>query len=166
MVINNKKPVELVQEVNNEVPSFEEFMKTYEGPVNYDDLNNGDISETKGYGPCSNCGRSDHIFKLKFSMTNTRGYGKTDVYSTEQALSASVDILLDKNSWENDWWFLSECRWDSDLRKASAKAIEDAVRIYRLGGSVNGWLEVKEGWFSTTTTSNFTCGTDQNGKSL
>jgi len=38
----NKKPFELVQEVNNEIPSFEEFMKNYEsdGNVNYADLNN------------------------------------------------------------------------------------------------------------------------------
>jgi hypothetical protein len=36
---NNKKPVETVYELKNEVPSFEEFMKTYEEPVNYDDLN-------------------------------------------------------------------------------------------------------------------------------
>ena len=46
----DKKPFEIVQEVNNEVPSFEEFMKTYEndGNVNYDDLN----ETQKGYGPC------------------------------------------------------------------------------------------------------------------
>jgi hypothetical protein len=50
----NKKPIELVQELKNEVPSFEEFMKTYEsdGNLNYDDLNGGDIGEAKGYGPC------------------------------------------------------------------------------------------------------------------
>jgi hypothetical protein len=29
-LIENKKPFELVQELKNEVPSFEEFMKTYE----------------------------------------------------------------------------------------------------------------------------------------
>jgi|SRR6185312_1121231 len=49
----NKKPFELVQEVNNEVPSFEEFIKNYknDGNVNYDDLSGGDISEVEGYGP-------------------------------------------------------------------------------------------------------------------
>jgi hypothetical protein len=37
----NKKPFETVYELKNEVPSFEEFMKSYEsdGKVNYDDLN-------------------------------------------------------------------------------------------------------------------------------
>jgi len=55
LIIENKKPFELVQEVNNEVPSFEEFMKTYESDsnVNYADLNGGDVGEVKGYGPCS-----------------------------------------------------------------------------------------------------------------
>jgi len=52
-LINNKKPVELVQELKNEVPSFEEFMKTYESDynLNYDDLRGGDIGTPKGYGP-------------------------------------------------------------------------------------------------------------------
>ena len=47
---------EMVYELKNEVPSFEEFMKTYEsdGNLNYDDLNSGgNIGEVKGYGPCS-----------------------------------------------------------------------------------------------------------------
>jgi len=53
LIIENKKPFEIVQEVNNEIPSYEEFVKSYEGDVNYDDLNGGDVGEAKGYGPCS-----------------------------------------------------------------------------------------------------------------
>lgn len=51
----NKKPFEIVQEVNNEIPSYEEFLKTYEsdGSLDYDDLVGGDVGEVKGYGPCS-----------------------------------------------------------------------------------------------------------------
>jgi len=63
MVDNNKipievkKPVETVYELKNEIPSFEEFMKTYEGSVNYADLSGGGIGEAKGYGPCRrHCG--------------------------------------------------------------------------------------------------------------
>lgn len=60
MVNNNgipfevKKPVETVYEIKNEIPSFEEFMKSYEndGKVDYSDLNSGSIGEVKGYGPC------------------------------------------------------------------------------------------------------------------
>ena len=51
----NYKKVEEVREIDNkyEIPSFEEFMKTYEydESLNYDDLNSWDISEVKGYGP-------------------------------------------------------------------------------------------------------------------
>lgn len=64
-----KKPFETVYELKNEVPSFEEFMKTYEADesLNYDDLSYSDISDKgKGYGPCSpsycsgcSCPRSD-----------------------------------------------------------------------------------------------------------
>ena len=50
----NKKPFETVYEMKNEIPSFEEFMKTYEndGNLNYDDLNGGSLGEVKGQGPC------------------------------------------------------------------------------------------------------------------
>lgn len=53
----NKKSFEMVQEIKNETPSYEEFMKTYESDnkVNYDDLTFSDISDKgKGYGPCKN----------------------------------------------------------------------------------------------------------------
>src|SRR5436190_7539868 len=49
----NYKKVEIVQELKNEgaVLSYEEFLKTYEGNVNYADLEDGDISVNKSYGP-------------------------------------------------------------------------------------------------------------------
>src|ERR1043165_4576362 len=60
LIAENKKPVETVYELKNEVPSFEEFMKTYESDenLNYDDLTYSDISDKgKGYGPCKRyCG--------------------------------------------------------------------------------------------------------------
>jgi len=74
MVNNNgipievKKPFETVYELKNEIPSFEEFMKTYENDanLNYADLSGGSVGEVKGYGPCSpsycnscSCSRSD-----------------------------------------------------------------------------------------------------------
>jgi len=50
-ILSKEKPFETVYELKNETPSFEEFMKTYEGNVNYDDLSGGDVGEVKGYGP-------------------------------------------------------------------------------------------------------------------
>lgn len=63
MVNENIIPqTETVYELKNEVPSFEEFMKTYQADenLNYDDLSISDINEEKGYGPCKNtlCGCS------------------------------------------------------------------------------------------------------------
>ena len=60
MVNNNgipievKKPFETVQELKNEIPSFEEFMKDYkvDGNLNYDDLSGGDVGTPKASGPC------------------------------------------------------------------------------------------------------------------
>jgi hypothetical protein len=37
-IIPKVRPFETVYELKNEVPSFEEFMKTYEGNVDYSDL--------------------------------------------------------------------------------------------------------------------------------
>jgi hypothetical protein len=76
MVIDNpyytkiEKTVEIVHELKTdyEVPSFGEFMKSYQADekVNYSDLSGGSVDEVKGYGSCSpsycsgcDCSRSD-----------------------------------------------------------------------------------------------------------
>ena len=52
-----KKPVEIVSEWKNEVPSYEEFMKTYESneevinSYNNEITSYGDVGAGKGYGP-------------------------------------------------------------------------------------------------------------------
>ena len=54
LIIENKKaPIEEVGEMDHQVPSYEEFMKNYEydGKVNYEDLDNRNVGEGKGYGP-------------------------------------------------------------------------------------------------------------------
>lgn len=58
MVIENNIPkTETVYELKEkyEIPSFEEFMKTYksDGSLNYADLSGGSVGDMKGYGPCS-----------------------------------------------------------------------------------------------------------------
>src|SRR4051794_26212017 len=80
-LIENKKPFELVQEINNETPSFEEFMKTYETDdnLNYADLSGGDVGEVKGYGPCSSCSGSNRNlkFELKIILESCMGSEKS-----------------------------------------------------------------------------------------
>jgi hypothetical protein len=106
MVIDNKiAKTEMVYEIKNEIPSYEEFMESYESDEkSVDSYRNeidsyGDIGVEKGYGPCSNCGRSDHVFKLECSMYNWRDLGESDVfYSPEEALSGATDILLVQNN--------------------------------------------------------------------
>lgn len=57
LIIENKKLFETVYELKseNEIPSFEEFMETYEndGNLSYEDLIGGDMGEARGYGPCT-----------------------------------------------------------------------------------------------------------------
>ena len=47
----NYQKIEEVREIESKIPSFEEFMKSYEsdGSLNYDDLSSG--GEVRGYGP-------------------------------------------------------------------------------------------------------------------
>src|SRR4051794_2796701 len=87
MVNNNgipievKKPFETVYELKNEVPSFEEFMKTYEndGNLNYDDLNGGSVGEFGGYGPMYRASSSDDYtthFSIKYKFDHSGGNRK------------------------------------------------------------------------------------------
>jgi len=48
----NYKKIEEVREVENQIPSYEEFVKTYQQEqVNYEDLTHTDIGSSKNYGP-------------------------------------------------------------------------------------------------------------------
>ena len=56
-----------------EIPNFEEFMQSYKSDanLNYDDLNGDDISEVKGYGPCSSSScsyKTNFYLKIGFSQ--------------------------------------------------------------------------------------------------
>jgi hypothetical protein len=68
-----------VYELKNEVPSFEEFMKTYEEPVNYDDLNSWDIGSSKGYGPCTSDYCSCSNYELRQQLRSLKQQTKEDV---------------------------------------------------------------------------------------
>jgi hypothetical protein len=61
-MVNNKKPVEIVQELKEEyqIPSYEEFMKDYQADdnLNYEDLSSDDLGSSRGYGPCEYLGCS------------------------------------------------------------------------------------------------------------
>ncbi|CAI2185582.1 12556_t:CDS:2 [Funneliformis geosporum] len=104
----------LVYELKNEIPSFEEFMRSYEhdANLNYDDLNSGDISEVKGYGPCKNsscdcyCSASECICN-NYSDYGHGGHSKKSVKITEKTRirgfqhlihTVSVDSSLEAHS--------------------------------------------------------------------
>jgi len=51
---DNIPKIEEIREVENQIPSFEEFLKNYQQEqVNYEDLTYKDIISNKGFGPCS-----------------------------------------------------------------------------------------------------------------
>jgi len=81
MVNENLTPkTEMVYELKNEIPSYEEFMRTYQDDsnLNYADLSNDDIGIQKGYGPCSSplCSYSSSFY-TKIRLETTSGETKT-----------------------------------------------------------------------------------------
>ena len=69
--IENKRPVETVCELKDQVPSYEEFMKSYkvDENVNYDDLSGGSVGEVKGYGRCKVCDKFPNPQWVEMEMT-------------------------------------------------------------------------------------------------
>lgn len=155
--IENKKPFETVAELKDEykVPSYEEFMKTYESDeaVNYDDLTYNDISDKgKGYGPCpDSCERDCETiiqdengkviytsigivrFHLRIECLNWHGSGGTFYTdNTEGALRHAhrlEDGLYSKVS--------------SEVERKCATLIREAVRKYDRGNKVVGDIKVQ-----------------------
>jgi len=105
LIAENKKPVEMVYELKNEAPSFEEFMKTYEndGDFNYADLNSDDIGTQKGYGPCkrSLCGCSCSSSECKcksvgVSIKDSSGYS----FLSHSASGRKWQKEIDPTDWD------------------------------------------------------------------
>lgn len=178
MVNNNripfevKKPVETVYEINNKVPSYEEFMKTYEndGNVNYDDLSSSN-TDGKGYGPCPDgCYYdSDKRVHVYYQTPNTSGtssdYGKYCSCNGSSRFCLKVQCynwLGDGGSFyacttenaldcaralENDEWYSAKVISDEVLLKC-ATLVREAIRRYDNGYRVKGYVKV-EGKFWT-----------------
>jgi len=175
----NKKPFETVQELKNEtqsvvgdqIPSFEEFMKTYEGDsnLNYADLGGG-VGETKGYGPCPDgCymnSKGDYVY---YKTPNTSGtssdYGKYCSCTGSSRFCLKVQCynwLGDGGSFyacstanaldcaralENDEWYSAKVISDEVLLKC-ATLVREAIRRHDNGYRVKGYVKV-EGKFWT-----------------
>lgn len=99
----NKKPFEIVQEVNNEIPSYEEFLKNYEndGNLNYADLNGGNLGTQQSYGPgvdspsirkwCSHCIENKEVSSsTSYCPTCGNSFGTV-------AKSAEINRQIDQN---------------------------------------------------------------------
>ena len=138
----NKKPFETVQELKNETPSFEEFMKDYKTDenLNYDDLNGGDVGPREGYGPCGVCKKAEQYVDLKvacFSCSNphvsTWYHDKDGCRSSNTQISNKAYIKCKSCGTDrhmSNWNF--ECSWhrgkpQSINRKAYNKAMSIAL---------------------------------------
>lgn len=124
----NYKKVEEIREINNEVPSFEEFMKTYEsdGNLNYDDLSYSDISDKgKGYGPCPDgCYQRERDGKVEYvsyqiAKTTSNGrsnHGKCCTCSTSSRFCLKVQCY----NWLGDGGSFYACTTENALDCARA----------------------------------------------
>ncbi|CAG8456164.1 26254_t:CDS:2, partial [Gigaspora margarita] len=146
LVENKKAQVEEVREINNKMPSYEEFMKTYEndGNLSYDDLSSGDVGEVKGYGPCSwdnpncSCYDNNRNFQLRVCATSVvegcmQSYGYVDfrLYTSVGAriIAQSLRNILNHSLGEG---------WEK-----IAAGLEEMADKYDRGERVRNTLEVK-----------------------
>src|SRR5690349_13643491 len=72
-LIENKKPVEIVYELKNQVPSYEDFIRNYKNnekiSKNYElEI---DVYEKKGYGPCPDGCSSGDFSKKEQHLIST-----------------------------------------------------------------------------------------------
>jgi len=145
MVIENQIPkTETVQYIDNEIPTYEEFLKTYEndGKVNYNDLSGGEVGEVKGYGPCTSdyCTHSrselqSQLRELERRLRELESSVNIYYYRSEiTVIQQNITIILGRlNSlpgtfyWEGylqestnkgflNWTGNSNSRWQSDRR--------------------------------------------------
>jgi hypothetical protein len=147
----NKKPFETVYELKNEVPAYEEFMKTYEsdGSLNYDDLN----ETQKGYGPCPDgCEQMSQTtitdrngnyvmtlygavhFFLEVDCLNWGGGGGYTKYLTSTSSALEYAHELERGKYFNV---------SNEVELKCAILIRDAIQHYERGNKVFGHIKVQ-----------------------
>ena len=133
MVIENQIPkTETVYELKEEykIPSFEEFMKTYEGgDLNYDNLNSWDISEVKGYGPCRHSLCGCHCPETKCNCKNPEFsiYKEGDKKIGNGTASGGIGLGGHSISGDVDFSLYREARHDGELKVGTVSAGVDMV---------------------------------------
>jgi hypothetical protein len=124
-ILENKKPFELVQELDNKykVPSFEEFMKTYESDKTVENSYKSEINVLeKGYGPCASSYCSCSNYELKQQLRQTK---------------EDLDNLWENfEEYEKAW----ERKWENRDKKDSERRERD--KIQRDVGNLVGLIPV------------------------
>lgn len=131
-IIENKKvQVEEVREIKNEIPTYEEFMKTYkvDNQVNASFENEitsyGDLGIEKGYGPCSSCASNNNTFRLTIILRNFLGsWKKMTVHNKNDALEEASKILTCEGFWEGNF---SSGAFSQEKRRNLVRRINQAV---------------------------------------
>jgi len=145
--IGIKKPVETVYELKNEtqsvvgdqIPSFEEFMKTYEndGSLNYDDLNSSDIGMPKVCGPMYRTSSDNYTrFSVKYKFNHSEGnrknyFEQSGSYSNNWNISGSIWDLKDEQ-WKLEDGKIKVVRINNygvyERNKAKEEEVKDQLR--------------------------------------
>jgi len=123
---------EEVRYLNTEIPTYEEFLKTYQvdEKVSVSYMSEIDGLE-KGYGPCYKCGESWITFELEIVLKNSRGgWKKSTVYDIVDACKTASEIKEKKGFWnDNNPSFSSRER--NSLVDRIISAVDEHVRNSR-----------------------------------
>jgi len=149
--IENKKPIEIVSEIKDEykVPTYEEFLKTYElDKVVVESYENeiksySDIGVEKGYGPCKNtlcgcfCPKTECDCKNpKFSF-----YERDGLKIGNATASGSVGLGGNALSGDADFTLYRDSKRDGDIKFGTVSLGADLVNG-GLGGGVRASANV------------------------
>jgi len=126
-LIENKKPVELVQQLEKyEIKKSPLSVAARSKVINKSGSNY--VSENRGgYGPCSSCSSSSK-FELEMIIKNSRGgWRSRTVYNVDAARSNASEIAKRENYWsDNDRSKFSNKERDSLVDKIN-KAVEEHI---------------------------------------
>lgn len=99
-LMENKKPVELVQELKSEIPTYEEFIRNYESDdlvsVSYVNEFNANAELGKGYGPCDVCKEPEVTVEFKFGCPGCSNSSPSSWHHVRSGCESSRMLITNK----------------------------------------------------------------------
>lgn len=117
----------------------------------YPELIYEDLSVSRGYGPCNNCGNSNHTFRLRVALRNTGPWAtvEDETSKVEKAIQWSRDIINRSGNWGDPIvhmmdgsYFMTAFNYDQTTRNQLSALVNTYVVQYNSGQTVDATAAV------------------------